>query len=165
MSFAFSQKQLFKHERNLKKHKKIKFIKDRRELIYKDQNIVKISISTNNWFNIMNNIPQIMLSSLIRLRFSIEEDEIYENKRDYIKANKYLDELHDIIRELYQNKEFDMRIVLNQTLFLPLELIIDKYKDDNFIECLKSLVGMKMNTDNILNIYDYCQYLNSHNKA
>jgi hypothetical protein len=55
-----------------------------------------------------------------------------------------------------------MKIVLNQTLFLPLELIVEKYKDDNFIECLKSLVGMKMNTDNILYIYDFCQLLASH---
>jgi len=165
LSFAFSQKQLFKHERNLKNHKIIKFIKDKKELKYENQNIVKISVSTNNWFNIMNNIPQILLSSLIKLRFNIEEDVIYDNKDDFIKANKYLNELEEVIAELYKDKNFDMRIVLNQTLFLPLELIVEKYNDDNFIECLKSLVGMKMNTDNILNIYDYCQYLNSYNKT
>lgn len=165
LSFAFSQKQLFKHERNLKNHKIIKFIKDKKELKYENQNIVKISVSTNNWFNIMNNIPQILLSSLIKLRFNIEEDVIYDNKDDFIKANKYLNELEEVIAELYKNKNFDMRIVLNQTLFLPLELIVEKYNDNNFIECLKSLVGMKMNTDNILNIYDYCQYLDSYNKT
>ena len=165
LSFAFSQKQLFKHERNLKNHKKIKFLEDGGELLYKNQNIVKISISTNNWFNIMNNIPKVLLLSLIRLRFNIEENINYEYKDDFIKANRYLDELQEIIVELYKDEKFDMRIVLNQTLFLPLELVVDKYKDDNFIECLKSLVGMKMNTDNILYIYDYCQYLNSHNKS
>ncbi len=162
LSFAFSQKQLFKHERNLKNYKTIKFIQDKRELIYENQNIVKISISTNNWFNIMNNIPKTLLLSLIRLRFNIEEDKTYDNQLDFTKANKYLDELQTVISELYQNENFEMKIVLNQTLFLPLELIVEKYKDDNFIECLKSLVGMKMNTDNILYIYDYCQYLKTH---
>jgi len=162
LSFAFSQKQLLKHERNLKNHKKIKFTKDKRELIYENQNIVKISISTSNWFNIMNNIPQTLLLSLIRLRFNIEEDKTYDNSSDFSKANKYLDELQTIISELYQNEDFDMKIVLNQTLFLPLELIVEKYKDDNFMKCLKSLVGMKMNTDNILYIYDYCQYLEAY---
>ena len=165
LSLAFSQKQLFKHERNLKNYKKIKFNEDKKELIYENQNIVKISISTNNWFNIMNNIPQTLLLSLIRLRFEIKEDKKHDNKDDFIKANNYLDDLQAIISELYQNQEFDMKVVLNQTLFLPLELIVEKYKDDNFIECLKSLVGMKMNTDNILYIYDYCQYLNTHNKT
>jgi hypothetical protein len=164
-SFVTSQKQLLKHEQNLQNYKSLKFIEDKRELIYENQNIVKISVSTNNWFNIMNNIPQTLLLSLIKLRFNIEEDKTYENKKDFIKANKYLDELQEVITELYQNENFDMRIILNQTLFLPLELIVDKYNDNNFIECLKSLVGMKMNTDNIMNIYDYCQYLESHNKA
>jgi len=164
-SFVTSQKQLLIHEQNLKNYKSLKFIKDKRELIYENQNIVKISVSTNNWFNIMNNIPQTLLLSLIKLRFNIKEDKTYENKKDFIKANKYLDELQKVITELYKNENFDMRIVLNQTLFLPLELIVDKYNDNNFIECLKSLVGMKMNTDNIMNIYDYCQYLESHNKA
>jgi len=162
LSFAFSQKQLFKHERNLKNHKKIKFKKDKKELIYENQNIVKISISTNNWFNIMNNIPKTLILSLIKLRFDIKEDINNENQDDFHKANKYLNELQEVITELDNDKNFDMRIVLNQTLFLPLELIVDKSKDDNFIECLNSLVGMKMNTDNILNIYDYCQYLNSY---
>ena len=164
LSFAFSQKQLLKHEKNLKIHEKITFLKDKRELKYENENIVKISISTSNWFNIMNNIPQVLLSSLIQLRFNIEKNITYENQDDFVKANKYLDELQKTINELYQNKNFEMRIVLNQTLFLPLELIVEKHKDNNFIECLKSLVGMKMNTDNILNIYDYCQYLNSYNK-
>lgn len=165
LSFAFSQKQLFKHERNLKTHEKFLFLKDKRELKYDNQNIVKISISTSNWFNIMNNIPQVLLSLLIKLRFHIEENKTYENKDDFVKANKYLDELQNTINELYNNEKFEMRVVLNQTLFLPLELIVEKYQDDNFIECLKILVGMKMNTDNILNIYDYCQFLKLHNKS
>ncbi|MFL0806648.1 MAG: hypothetical protein K6L60_05105 [Oceanobacter sp.] len=162
LSFAFSQKQLLKHERNLKKYKEIRFTKDQRELTYENQNIVKMSVSTNNWFNIMNNDNRQLLLSMIRLRFDIEEDKIYDNKNAFIKANKYLDELNEIISELYEDDNFDMGVVLTQTLFLPLELIVDKYKDDNFIKCLKTLVGMKMNTDNILNIYDYYQYLNSY---
>ena len=60
---------------------------------------------------------------------------------------------------------FSLDIEIHTTDFVMNELIVEKHKDNNFIECLKSLVGMKMNTDNILNIYDYCQYLNSYNKT
>ncbi|EGR2860124.1 hypothetical protein DMW12_22005, partial [Vibrio parahaemolyticus] len=64
-----------------------------------------------------------------------------------------------VINELYEIGNVNMNIALNQTLFLPLELIVDKYKDGNFINCLKHLVGMKMNTDNIMNIYDYSMFI------
>lgn len=161
LSFALSQKQLFKHQRNLTKYKTIKFTQDQRELRYENQNIVKLSVSTNNWLNIMNNNTKQVILSLIKLRFNIEESETYENKADFVKANKCLDELGGIINELNESGNVDMNIALNQTLFLPLELIVDKYTDDNFINCLKSLVGMKMNTDNIMNIYDYSMFLTS----
>ncbi len=75
LSFALSQKQLFKHQRNLTRYKKIKFTKDQRELTYKNQNIVKLSVSTNNWLNIMNNNTKQVILSLIKLRFNIEESE------------------------------------------------------------------------------------------
>jgi len=161
LSFGFSQKQLLKHERNLLNHKALKFVNNERVLKYENQNIIKFSISTNNWYSIMNNIPQNLLLSLIRLRFDINQNLKYDDLDSFKKANKYLDNLQSIIEELSENKNFDMRIVLNQTLFLPLELIVEKYQDDNFIDILKRLVGMKMNTDNILNIYDYSQYLDS----
>lgn len=164
LSFGFSQKQLLKHERNLKIHNSIKFTNDNRTLKYENQNIVKISISTNNWYSIMNNIPRNLLLSLIRLRFDIKEDRDYKKKDDFIKANKYLDELQNIIEELSNNKNFNMRIVLKQTSFLPLELFVEYYNDDNFIDMLKTLSSVTMNTDNILNIYNYCQYLESHKK-
>ncbi|MFM5668441.1 hypothetical protein ACET7G_08645 [Aeromonas hydrophila] len=159
LSFALSQKQLFKHQKNLIKYKKITFIKERRELKYENQNIVKISVSTNNWLNIMNNNTSQVIVSLIKLRFNIKENEIYENKDDFLKANKCLDELEIVINELYKSGNVNMSIALNQTLFLPLELIVDKYKDDDFIKCLKYLVGMKMNTDNIMNVYDYAMFI------
>lgn len=161
LSFALSQKQLFKHQRNITKYKKIKFTQDQRELTYENQNIVKISVSTNNWLNIMNNNTKQVILSLIKLRFNIEQGETYDNKDDFIKANKCLDELGDVINELNESGNIDLNIILTQTLFLPLELIVDKYKDDNFVNCLKSLVGMKMNTDNIMNIYDYSMFLTS----
>ncbi|MFX4231355.1 hypothetical protein ACOL3I_07700 [Aliarcobacter butzleri] len=156
LSFVFSQKQLFKHERNIKKYKKLVF-HNKKELIYNNENIIKISVSTNNWFNIMNNTTKHTLIEIIKLRFIT--DNIKDNFSD---ANKYLNELQNILTEISQNKDFDMRISLNQTLFLPLELIVDKYKDDNFIEILKTLVATSMNTDNILHIYDYIQYIKSY---
>ena len=55
----------------------------------------------------MNNIPQVLLSSLIQLRFNIEKNITYENQDDFVKANKYLDELQKTINELYQNKNFE----------------------------------------------------------
>lgn len=156
LSFVFSQKQLFKHERNIKKYKKLVF-HNKKELIYNNENIIKISVSTNNWFNIMNNTTKNTLIEIIKLRF------ITENIKDnFSDANKYLNELQNILIEISQNKDFNMSISLNQTLFLPLELIVDKYKDDNFIEILKTLVATSMNTDNILHIYDYIQYIKSH---
>ncbi|MBE3749079.1 hypothetical protein HJ204_24505 [Vibrio parahaemolyticus] len=159
LSFALSQKQLFKHQKNLIKYKKITFIKEPRELKYENQNIVKISVSTNNWLNIMNNNTSQVIISLIKLRFKIKESERYENKDDFLKANKCLDDLENVINELYESGNVNMSIALNQTLFLPLELIVDKYKDDDFIKCLKCLVGMKMNTDNIMNVYDYAMFI------
>ncbi len=159
LSFALSQKQLFKHQRNLIKYKQVKFTQDQRELKYENQNIVKISVSTNNWLNIMNNNTRQVIVSLIKLRFNIEESENYDNKADFVKANKCLDELESVINDLYESGSVNMNVALNQTLFLPLELIVDKYKDGNFINCLKYLVGMQMNTDNIMNIYDYAMFI------
>ena len=75
----------------------------------------------------MNNIPKNLLLSLIRLRFDINQNLKYDDLDSFEKANKYLDNLQSIIEELSENKNFDMRIVLNQTLFLPLELIVEKY--------------------------------------
>ena len=155
LSFVFSQKQLFKHEINIKKYKKLVF-DNKKELIYNNENIIKISVSTNNWFNIMNNTTKNKLMEIVKLRF------ITENIKDnFSDANKCLNDLQNILKEISQNKDFNMSISLNQTLFLPLELILDKYKDDNFIEILKTLVGAIMNTDNILHIYDYLQYIKS----
>ncbi|HDU6025511.1 TPA: hypothetical protein RFW54_005256 [Klebsiella pneumoniae] len=123
---------------------------------YDGQNIVKISVSTNNWFNIMINPSAIILPIIKNLRFGVEDD---ESDSDFVKANKYLDELNSIIDELEKNNSLDMPVILNQTVFLPLELLIDKSNDDEFIEILKQLVAVKMNTDNVMNVYDYCKYL------
>lgn len=156
LSFVYSQKQLFGHERNIKKHKKLVF-HNKKELIYNNENIIKISVSTNNWFNIMNNTTKNILIEIIKLTFTTENVD-----KSFKDANEYLTALKNILTEISQNKDFDMNISLNQTLFLPLELIVDKYKNDNFIEILKTLVATSMNTDNILHIYDYIQYIKSH---
>ncbi|HDO7031064.1 hypothetical protein [Klebsiella pneumoniae] len=156
LSYVFSQKQLLKHERNLRTFKQIIFTKDQRVVNYDGQNIVKISVSTNNWFNIMINPSAIILPIIKNLRFGVEDD---ESDSDFVKANKYLDELNSIIDELEKNNSLDMPVILNQTVFLPLELLIDKSNDDEFIEILKQLVAVKMNTDNVMNVYDYCKYL------
>lgn len=156
LSYVFSQKQLLKHERNLRTYKQIIFTKDQRVVNYDGQNIVKISVSTNNWFNIMINPSAIILPIIRNLRFSVKDD---ESDSDFVKANKYLDELNSIIDEFEKNNSLDMPVILNQTVFLPLELLIDKSSDDEFIEILKQLVAVKMNTDNVMNVYDYCKYL------
>lgn len=156
LSYVFSQKQLLKHERNLRTFKQIIFTKDQRVVNYDGQNIVKISVSTNNWFNIMINPSAIILPIIKNLRFGVKDD---ESDSDFVKANKYLDELNSIIDELEKNNSLDMPVILNQTVFLPLELLIDKSNDDEFIEILKQLVAVKMNTDNVMNVYDYCKYL------
>ncbi|HGC3471860.1 TPA: hypothetical protein ACIYGY_004200, partial [Escherichia coli] len=156
LSYVFSQKQLLKHERNLRTYKQIIFTKDQRVVNYNDQNIVKISVSTNNWFNIMINPSSIILPIIKNLRFDVKDD---GRDSDFVKANKYLDELDSIIDEFDKNNSLDMRVILNQTVFLPLELLIDKSNDDDFIKILKQLVAVKMNTDNVMNVYDYCKYL------
>lgn len=156
LSFVYSQRQLFRHERNIKKHKKLVF-HNKKELIYNNENIIKISVSTNNWFNIMNNTTENILIEIIKLTFATENVD-----NSFKDANEQLIKLKNILTEISQHKDFDMNVSLNQTLFLPLELIVDKYKDDNFIEILKTLVATSMNTDNILHIYDYIQYIKSH---
>lgn len=156
LSFVHSQLQLFRHEKNIRKYKNIVF-NDKKELKYNNENIVKISISTNNWFNIMNNLTKTMLLEIIDLRFNVKEE-----KSDFNKANEYLDKLQKIIDEL--SKDYDIRVSLNQTLFLPLELVVEKYRDDDFIDILKTLVQTSMNVDNILHIYDYTKYIKSYKK-
>ncbi|HBE4113120.1 TPA: hypothetical protein KL680_005097, partial [Escherichia coli] len=148
-SYVFSQKQLLKHERNLRTYKQIIFTKDQRVVNYNDQNIIKISVSTNNWFNIMINPSSIILPIIKNLRFDVKDD---GRDSDFVKANKYLDELDSIIDEFDKNNSLDMRVILNQTVFLPLELLIDKSNDDDFIKILKQLVAVKMNTDNVMNV-------------
>ncbi|EBK8264118.1 hypothetical protein DSA70_22590, partial [Salmonella enterica subsp. enterica] len=69
---------------------KIIFTKDQRVVNYNDQNIVKISVSTNNWFNIMINPSSIILPIIKNLRFDVKDD---GRDSDFVKANKYLDEL------------------------------------------------------------------------
>ena len=84
-----------------------------------------------------------------------------DDKSDFSKANKYLSELNSVIDDISIDTNVDMATVLTQTVFLPLELLVDKYQDEDFLITLKKLVVVKMNTDNILNVYDYCKYLNS----
>ncbi|HCT6540658.1 TPA: hypothetical protein OT522_005072, partial [Escherichia coli] len=110
LSYVFSQKQLLKHERNLRTYKQIIFTKDQRVVNYNDQNIIKISVSTNNWFNIMINPSSIILPIIKNLRFDVKDD---GRDSDFVKANKYLDELDSIIDEFDKNNSLDMRVILN----------------------------------------------------
>ncbi|EPL3928044.1 hypothetical protein [Morganella morganii] len=165
LSFVTSQIQLLKHERNLIVQKTIRFKKSDKRLNYEGQNIVKLSVSTNNWYNIMNNPSSIILNSIRNLEFKFEDNKKYKNHSDYIKANKYLSKLDEIMTELEAINGINIATTLTQTTFLPLELIIDKYNDDDFINNLKSLVSIKMNTDNVLNIYDYYVFLKESKNA
>ncbi|HDN1065500.1 TPA: hypothetical protein P1E28_005150, partial [Escherichia coli] len=83
----------------------------------------------------------IILPIIKNLRFDVKDD---GRDSDFVKANKYLDELDSIIDEFDKNNSLDMRVILNQTVFLPLELLIDKSNDDDFIKILKQLVAVKM---------------------
>ncbi len=154
-SFITSQKQLFTHERNIRKYVSIKF-EDQRSFKYNNENIIKVSVSTNNWFSIMNNIPYQLIYSLLQLRFDVDKD---GSIKYFSEANTYLDNLEHVVKDIYANfSKQEIKTMFNQSLFLPLELIVDKYKDDNFIENFKQLVHVKMNTPNIMDTYDYIQY-------
>lgn len=157
-SFVFSQTQLLNHERNLKTYKKLSFY-DKKELQYNGENIVKISISTNNWYNFMGNPPVIILPLLANIRFNIAEDKIYANVRNFEEANRYLEKLKDILKELNNNKQINVKTTLTQSIFLPLELIVEKHNDKDFINILRTLIQIKMNVANILDIYDYQKIL------
>ena len=105
----------------------------------------------------MNNPSSIVLQSLKNLRFNVSKDD----KSDFSKANKYFSELNSVIDDISKGTKVNMAEVLTQTVFLPLELLVDKYQDEDFLIILKKLVVVKMNTDNVLNVYDYCKQLNS----
>ncbi|MEN4799874.1 hypothetical protein [Pantoea agglomerans] len=161
LSFGFSQKQLFNHEKNIRLYKQIKFEKDNKTLQYDGQNIIKISISTNNWYSIMNNPSSLILPAVTGLTFDVEPDSVKKGHKDFMKANKYLDELNALIEGFRNKHPNEINKILTQTVFLPLELIVDKYKDESFITIIKLLISTKMNTDNIMNVYDYCKFLKS----
>lgn len=162
LSFGFSQKQLLNHEKNIRDYKKLKFSGCHDFFEYEGQNIIKISISTNNWYGIMNNSSSYILPAIAGLRFNIESnsDEKYDNS--FVKANEYLDEIESLLMYFKSNHSDKIKIILTQTVFLPLELIIDKYRDESFMNIIKMLVTTKMNTDNVMNVYDYCKFLHNY---
>lgn len=149
-SFVFSQTQLLKHEKNLRKHQQLSF-NDGKVLYYNNKNIIKISVSTNNWYSIVKNKPITILPLISNIRFDIKD----ENLNDFKKANEYLDNLTNILQELNSLNHKDKKTILTQSTFIPLELIIEKQDDENFIERIKSLVRIILNVDNPLDAYDY----------
>ncbi len=133
-------------------------------LRYDNQNIVKISLSANNWFNIMNNSAESLRSNLLKIRF--KDYEKCGNNNDFERANDELDKLDNVINTI-ANKESPktMRIIHNQSVFIPLELIVNNYKDKCFLEILGKLPSINMDVGNVLDIYDYAKYLSDYKES
>ncbi|QGY57379.1 hypothetical protein PAASB05_05560 [Pantoea agglomerans] len=162
LSFGFSQKQLLNHEKNIRDYKKLKFSGCDGLFEYEEQNIIKISISTNNWYGIMNNPSSFILPAIAGLRFSIESNSNKKYDDGFMKANAYLDEIEKLLMYFKSKHPDKINIILTQTVFLPLELSIDKYRDKAFMTIIKMLVATKMNTDNVMNVYDYCEFMHNY---
>lgn len=165
LSFIHSQKQLFNHLMNLQEKKTITFNETKKQLSYNNENIIKISVSSNNWFNIMTNNTRELLPSIMNLQFDIKDssDKHYiKDNKHYIEANKLINELNNIITDLEKKSPNMMSVYLNQTLFLPLELLVEKHNDTNFIRNLRYLVAMSVSDiSNIMDIYDYINKLHA----
>ena len=112
----------------------------------------------------MGNPPVIILPLLANIRFNIAEDKIDDNVRNFKEANRYLEKIKDILKELNNNKQINVKTTLTQSIFLPLELIVEKHNDKDFINILRTLIQIKMNVANILDIYDYQKILFNKNK-
>lgn len=147
-AFATSQFQLLRHEKNILEKKELNFT-DGKVLNYTNERIIKISLSPNNWYSIMNNIPRNMLHALVRMRFTFTDDVQQEDKDDFERTNKDLDKLSKLLIEL--EKEYDINDLLFSSLFIPLELISDNDDDKNTINYIIGLVHSK---SDVINIYD-----------
>ena len=158
-SFATSQHQLLRHEKYIRDNKKIIF-SDGQELEFNEERIVKISLSPNNWYGIMNNIPKSLIYSLMGLRFSFKENTPNEIQKDFEETNKDLIKLTKTVESIHER--YDLKQILHNSLFVPLELICENHLDSCFIPFLLGLISTKDNADNIYDSYNNYRYIRQH---
>lgn len=158
-SFVTSQFQLLRHEKNILEKKQLDFL-DGKILHYNNERIIKISLSPNNWYSIMNNLPSRMILALIRMRFTFTDEVLQNDKDDFEKTNKDLDKLSKLLFELEKHHNIDD--LLFSSLFIPLELISDNSYDKSTIDYIIGLLHSKSNVNNIYDGYnDYKKIKNS----
>lgn len=153
--FVTSQTQLLRHEKHILEKKQINFL-DGKILKYNGEKIIKISIVPNNWYSVMNNLPRSMIVAIIGIKFTFKNNITIPQdvKKDIQQTNQDLIKLQNILEEIQIN--YNLEEILNNSLFLPLELISEKIKNKYFISCIIGLLTMKCNSPNI---YDaYCNY-------
>ncbi|WP_345978386.1 hypothetical protein [Sulfurimonas sp. HSL3-2] len=150
-AFATSQFQLFRHEKNLLEKQKLIFTNGK-TLYYNNETIIKISLSPNNWYSIMNNVPKNMLLALMHIRFTFNLNAADKDIKEFEKTNKDLEKLTEIIMTF--NKRDNLDSILHNSLFIPLELISENDADENFIYNILGLLFMKYNTQNIYDSYN-----------
>lgn len=151
-SFVTSQFQLLRHEKNILEKKQLDFL-DGKILHYNNERIIKISLSPNNWYSIMNNLPSRMIHALIRMRFTFTDEVLQNDKDDFEKTNKDLDKLSKLLFELEKHHNIDD--LLFSSLFIPLELISDNSYDKSTIDYIIGLLHSKSNVNNIYDGYNY----------
>lgn len=151
-AFATSQLQLLRHEKNILEKQQLNFT-DGKVLNYNNERIIKISLSANNWYSVMNNIPRNMVHALIRRRFTFRGNVLQKDKDDFEKTNKDLDKLSKLLVEL--EKQYDINDLLFSSLFIPLELISDNDNDKNAINYIIGLIHSKNDVIDIHDAYNY----------
>ncbi|MCT7589168.1 hypothetical protein, partial [Aliarcobacter butzleri] len=150
--FVTSQTQLLRHEKHILEKKEISFL-DGKHLKYNGEKIIKISVVPNNWHSIMNNLPKSMITAIIGLRFNFKKNIFVDNKikKDIESTNQDLIKLQNVLEEI--QLKYNLDTILNNSLFLPLELISEKVNNQYFIDCIIGLLTMKCNTRNIYDAY------------
>jgi len=161
-AFATSQFQLFRHEKNLIDYKQLVFTNGK-TLDYDNERIIKISLSPNNWYSLMNNVPKSILLALMQLRFTFKPHATTKDIEEFEKTNKDLEKLTDIIMQL--DKGYNLESILFNSLFIPLELISENDTDKNFIHYVLGLLSMKYDTHNIYDGYNQSKKIKNFQKT
>lgn len=153
-SFATSQFQLLRHEQYIRDKKKISFV-DGTELQLNDERIIKISLSPNNWYAMMNNIPKSLIYSLVGLRFSFKEYATKDEIKSFEESNKDLEKLMKIVESIHSTcGEKSLKEVLHNSLFIPLELISENQADPCLIRYIIGLISIRDGQDNIYDSFN-----------
>lgn len=161
-AFATSQQQLLRHEKHLTEKKQLSFLNGK-VLNYNNEKIIKISLSPNNWYSIMNNNRlQGLLLALMRIRFTFKKEAPPDVIKSFAETNEDLDKLTKIIEELNQSNNLDN--ILFSSLFIPLELLSENENDKNLIHYILGLLFMKYDTNNIYDSYNEYKKLKEHAK-